>query len=132
MAETDELIYSLIIRAMECNRMQEFLRWSYLITGVCGDEIKEQLGIKKKQEKIKEWMQDLELDRELNLRYSITESPDAFHYFDDDKGQDDPYIYLEKLEKDIKEINLYILSMFAEILKLIKIENIDIFNIGKK
>src|SRR3972149_8848468 len=125
MPETDELVYSLIIRAMECNRMQDFLKWSYLVAGVCNDEIKEQLKLSKKRDDIKEWMQDLELDRELNLRYSITESPDAFHYFDDDKGEDDPYMYMEKLEKDIKEIQLYILDMFAGILKLLNIDNID-------
>lgn len=109
--------HNLIKRLEYCHAISTALDSSIMKT--VEKQMKDVKGIKKD---IEDLLKNDTLMRKLNFRYSMSDSSEAVLYFGKDFGIDDTYKWLPDIEKNISEINVFLLQFVNLVLKEVKFE----------
>lgn len=108
----DQLIIETI---KEMNIIKKMNSALFLIRRFKNTETYEKAGLKKLEDALCETMKDSMRMRIIYYRQSLLDSPESYMYFGSDKGKNDPYIFLGKLESIITDLNDNIITTLASL-----------------
>lgn len=107
--ETNTII-GLCERAIMEEDMRKFFEFCYVI-----------FRVKKKTElvdKVKAYLSDVELMRDFELASSLKgDGENRINYFSDDKGADDPFLFLSGVEAKISSIRMDLLTGVSDVVE---------------
>lgn len=126
-ANKDQKIYDIYKQAMEAPNLNHKLRVAYVLSFQLEQKhlakLPKDFDITKERAWILERMKDLEIHRQIELRFKVTESQEGYKYFDRimNDNPNDVWNYNKEAEKLIIDAEAKLLFFFAQIVKTLDI-----------
>jgi hypothetical protein len=126
-AQKDQKIYDIYKQAMEAPNLNHKLRVAYVLSFQLEkkhtDRLPADFDITQERVWILESIKNIEIHRQIELRFKVTESQEGYKYFDKimNDNPNDVWNYNEDCEKLIIEAEAKLLFFFAQIVKTLDI-----------
>lgn len=99
----------------ETNIIKKLNASLFIVRRFEGSDTYTKLNLKEIENILTTHMNDEKFMRVLYYRQALLESPEAYMYFGSDKGEQDPYLFLGRLEKEITIVNDKVIRCMAAI-----------------
>ena len=124
----DSKIYDIYKSAMETTNLINKLKIAFVLTYQLEkkhtDQLPANFSLENERHFIKKSLSNLKLNKSLNLHHRVTENLEGYKYYDniEDDNKNNVYNYNEAVEKEIIDIELKLLFLFAHIVKTLDLE----------